>query len=181
MYSTISINGIMLGHVPKEVFRRALEDTLSLIMSTDMSTFDSMQKVHEGALARRRLLHLINFIDTGAEGPSPEEPNTFLEVDRRKKITISDVDLPSQYVETIKVAWGIYEGLANFPKDDKPILDNFRLYLGDGTQNVEYRAMQQSDLSRIHMDPPPNDGWKREVTKGVPTGRMFRRLEENTA
>lgn len=42
----------------------------------------------------------------------------------------------------------------------------------------EYRDMRQSDLSRIHMDPPPpDDGWRRETLEMVgPTGRMMRKL-----
>jgi hypothetical protein len=40
----------------------------------------------------------------------------------------------------------------------------------------EYRDMQQSDFSSIHMDPPPpTHGWVREMTPdGQLTGRMSR-------
>lgn len=38
----------------------------------------------------------------------------------------------------------------------------------------EYRNMDISDMSRIHMDPPVTFDWKREVLNNKLTGRMFR-------
>jgi len=178
MFSTVRINGITLDENSRAVFRRALEEVLALILMVDVGIFSGMQKVLEAALQRRRLLHLLNFFDTGIEGPSPEDATTFLNYDRRRKITIADLDLPDQYVAVIEVAWDIYSKMKECPPEHKKVMENFKLHLGDGKQNFEYRHMTQADLSRIHTDPPPNDGWKREVSKGVPTGRMVRELRE---
>jgi hypothetical protein len=183
MLSTVSINGMTLGNLPREVFRRALEETLVLILIADVSALpvNDFGKMLEAAMHRTRLLHLINFLDTGV-GQSPEIGNTLVTYNRRKKIVINDVELPTVYVDIIAVAWNIYEEMETCSPEHKGVLKNFRFYLGDGTQDIEYRPVTQHDLSRIHMDPSPqDDGWRRELIEGMATGRMFRPLRKEAA